>query len=100
MLDIFHLLTPIVFRTFSLFMVYFYFIRAVCKVYFLSAAGAVMPKNRPGPARPGRINFCHRWLKEIQTKIAALAMITQPRQTSASHMDFDSFTVLMRLFRS
>jgi len=56
-----------------------------------------------GPARPGRINFCHKWLKKIQTKIATLAtlaMITQPSQTYASHMDFVSFTVLMRLFRS
>jgi len=48
----------------------------------------------------GRINFCHRWLKKLQTQIAALAMITQHRQTYASHMDFDSFTVFMRLFRS
>jgi len=34
------------------------------------------------------------WLKR-QTKTAALAMITQRRQTHASHVDFDSFTVYM-----
>ena len=30
-------------------------------------------------------------------KIATLAMITQRRLTYASHMDFDSFTVFIRL---
>ena len=52
----------------------------------------VMPKNRPYPA--GAYKLCHMWLKRLKTKIATLAMITQRRLTYASHMDFDSFTVL------
>jgi len=36
---------------------------------------------------------------KTQTKIATLAMITQRRQTYASHVDFDSFTVFMCQFR-
>ena len=57
-----------------------------------------MPKNRPGPA--GARKLCHMWLKRLETKIAALAMITQHWQTYSSHVDFDSFTVFMCLFRS
>ena len=52
---------------------------------------------KTGPA--GAYKLCHRWLK-ILTKIVALAMITQHGQTYASHVDFDSFTAFMRLFRS
>ena len=57
-----------------------------------------MPKNRPDPTRAYKL--CHTWLKRLKTKIATLAMITQRRLTYASHMDFDSFTVFIRLFRS
>ena len=39
----------------------------------------VISKNWPGPA--GAYKLCYRWLKRLQTKIAALAMITQQRQT-------------------
>jgi len=56
-----------------------------------------MPKNRPGPDEAYKL--CHMWLKRLQTKTAALAMITQHMQTYASHVDFDSFTVFMCLFR-
>ena len=56
-----------------------------------------MPKNRPGPDEAYKL--CHMWLKRLQTKTAALAMITQHMQTYASHVDFDSFTAFMCLFR-
>jgi len=55
-----------------------------------------MPKNRPGPA--GAYKLGHMWLKRLETKTAALAMITHRRQTYASHVDFDSFTVLCVYF--
>ena len=38
-------------------------------------------------------------VKKTQTKIATLAIITQRRQTYASHVDFDSFSVFMCQFR-
>ena len=40
-----------------------------------------MPKNRPGPDEAYKL--CHMWLKRLQTKTAALAMITQRRHTYA-----------------
>jgi len=52
---------------------------------------------KTGPARLGHINFVICGLKE--TKIAALAIITQRKQTYASHVDLDSFTVFICLVR-
>jgi len=56
---------------------------------------------KTGPARQGHnINFVIPYMVvKNQTKIATLAMITQRRQTYASHVDFDSFTVFMCQFR-
>jgi len=50
---------------------------------------------KTGPA--GAYKLCHYVVKKTRNKIATLAMITQRRQTYASHEDFDSFTVFMSI---
>jgi len=64
----------------------------------LTVSGIQRSSLKTGPVRPGNINFVIGGEKD--SKIVALAMMTQRRQTYASHVNFHSVVMFMCLFLS